>query len=105
MLSAFLSLVMVFLMIPFGAMSSTAESIQILNDDTLRLLPVWELLYQNEYGDRRTELEQYFNEHVNENYAEFYSDYIYNPVGTADYTGYTFIQTPGDFDNIRNDLN
>lgn len=84
--------------------SLNEETIQILNDDTLKLLPVWELLYQDEYEDRRTELEEYFNENVNEDYAAFYSDYIYNPAGTVDYTGYIFIENAADFANIANDL-
>ncbi|MGM9597982.1 MAG: bacterial Ig-like domain-containing protein [Eubacteriales bacterium] len=84
--------------------SLNEDTIQILSDDTLKLLPVWELLYQDEYEDRRTELEEYFIENVNADYIEFYNNYIYNPAGVVDYNGYTFIQTAEDFANIANDL-
>lgn len=84
--------------------SLNEDTIQILSDDTLKLLPVWELLYQDEYEDRRTELEEYFIENVNADYVEFYNDYIYNPAGVVDYSGYTFIKTEEDFANIANDL-
>ncbi len=73
-------------------------------DSKLALLPVWELLYQDEYEYRKIELEQYFNELVDEQYIELYSDYIYNPTSVVDYSGYTFIQTAEDFANISNDL-
>lgn len=85
--------------------SLNKDTIQILNDDKLKLLPVWELLYQEEYQNRKTALEEYFNENVDSQYADFYSEYIYNPKGAADYSGYTFIQTAEELAAIADNLN
>ena len=76
----------------------------VLVDDTLSMIPIWTLLYQDEQTDRRVELEQYFNENVDSQYAELYGDYIYNPVGARDYSGYTQVRTAEDLANIANDL-
>ena len=76
-----------------------------LVDDNLMMLPMWELLVDDSQADRRIELEQYFNENVDSQYAELYGKYIYSPTGNKDYTGYTFVQTAEDFNNIRNNLN
>lgn len=75
-----------------------------LVDDNLMMLPMWELLVDDSQADRRIELEQYFNENVDSQYAELYGKYIYSPTGNKDYTGYTFVQTAEDFNNIRNNL-
>ncbi len=75
-----------------------------LVDDNLKMLPMWELLVDDSQADRRIELEQYFNENVDSQYAELYGKYIYSSTGNKDYTGYTFVQTAEDFNNIRNNL-
>lgn len=74
-------------------------------DDNLMLLPMWELLLDRSQTDRRIELEQYFNDHVDSQYAELYGKYIYAPTGNKDYTGYTLIRTAEELFNIRNNLN
>ena len=80
------------------------DKIEILSDDDLRLLAIWDLLVDDEYADRKVELEQYFNEHLDSEYAQFYGDYIYNPAKNTDYTDYTFIRTAEEFNDIRNNL-
>lgn len=80
------------------------DKIEILSDDDLRLLAIWDLLVDDKYADRKVELEQYFNEHLDSEYAQFYGDYIYNPAKNTDYTGYTFIRTAEEFNDIRNNL-
>ncbi len=87
------------------ASSINRDNAVILVDDNLKLLPVWELLVDTAQVDRRIELEQYFNENIDEQYADIYSDYIYKPTGNKDFSGYTFIQTAEEFNNIRNNLN
>ena len=77
----------------------------ILVDKNLSLLPIWELLVLEEDKDLKIRMEEYFNAHVTEQNADFYSKYIYRPISDVDYTGYTFITTPDEFNNIRNDLN
>ena len=82
-----------------------AENYQaILEDDNLKLLPIWELLVQDEYADRRIQLEEYFNEHLDEDFADYYSRYVYSIAGQTDYSDYTFVQTAEDFKAIRNNL-
>lgn len=77
-----------------------------INTDETQLLAIWDLLGDNpQYENRKVELENYFNEHVDKQYAEFYSDYIYSPTAAQDFTGYTFIKSAEDLNNIRQDLN
>lgn len=93
-----------------GAVNSWLSSLkkdnhlEILNDDLLKMLPMWQLLVQDGYANRRIELEEYFNEHIDEDFASYYGKYVYSPVGKTDYSDYTFVQTAEDFANIRNDL-
>ena len=79
----------------------------IFNDENLELCPIWELLkVKPEYADRMAELENYFNENINKAYADFYSEYVYSPRSAdTDFTGYTFIKSAEDLNNIRQDLN
>ena len=82
------------------------NNLEILNDDNLRLLPVWELLVDDMDYDRKVELEEYFTNNVNDDYVDFYRDYIYNPSnsGADDFSDYTIINTAEDLNNIRNNL-
>lgn len=81
------------------------NNLEILNDEQLKMLPIWELLIQDEYADRRVELEEYFNENLDEDFAKYYGKYVYGVAGKTDYADYTFVQTAEDLHNIRNDLN
>lgn len=88
--------------------SMTADdetNLEVLTDRNLQFISVWSLLVDDKYSDRRVELEQYFNEHISEDYAEFYGEYVYTPSQSIDFSGYTFISTASDFNNIRQNLN
>lgn len=86
--------------------NSVADKAVFINTDETKLLAIWDLLGDNpQYENRKVELENYFNEHVDKQYAEFYSDYIYSPTAAQDFTGYTFIKSAEDLNNIRQDLN
>ena len=80
------------------------NNLEILNDSTLKMLPIWQLLVQDEYVNRRIELEEYFNDNIDKDFAAYYGKYVYSPSGKTDYSDYTFVQTAEDFANIRNDL-
>lgn len=73
-------------------------------EDTLRLLPIWELLYKPEDVQLKIALEEYFNRNVNSQYADFYEAYIYDPVYDPDYSDHQFITHVSQLDAIRNDL-
>lgn len=73
-------------------------------EDTLRLLPIWELLCKPEDAVLRASLEEYYIQNVNAQYADFYADYIYSASSSTDYTDFTFIRTAQEFNNIRNNL-
>ena len=75
-----------------------------LMNDKLRLMPIWKLLVGEEYAERRLELEQYFYDHVSEEYAELYEEYLCEPQDKVNFTGYTQIRTAEDFKRIGNDL-
>lgn len=76
----------------------------VLVDDRLKMLPMWELLIEDSQADRRIELEQYFNDNVDAQFAEIYSNYVYSPTENKDYSDYIFVRTAEEFDNIRNNL-
>lgn len=73
-------------------------------EDTLQLLPIWELLYRPEDAQMKVAMEEYFNRNVNEQYAQFYEDYIYNPAQDPDYSDYTFITTAEQLSQVRDNL-
>ena len=54
------------------------DAITLVNDN-LAMIPIWDLLVDEIYADRRTELENYFNSKVSDEYAELYGQYIYTP--------------------------
>lgn len=83
---------------------TVADKTVFINSDKTKLLPVWELIVDPQYIDRRVELEQYFNDNVDEQYAQLYGQYIYSPAADVNFTGYTLIQSAQDFYNIRNNL-
>ncbi len=80
------------------------ETSVLLLDDNLKMIPVWNLLVDEEQLDRRIALEQYFNSKVDEQFADIYSDYIYSPTESKNFAGYTFIQSAQDLANIAYDL-
>jgi len=82
----------------------SGENCEILIDANLRLLPIWDLLVDAKYTQRRLQLMSYFEQNVSSDYADFYSDYIYTPDESVDYNGYTFITGPVGLSDIRNDL-
>ncbi len=74
--------------------------------DSLRMMPIWALLVKPEHQALRIELERYFNEHVDTQFAELYEKYIYNPtISEKDYSDYTLITSAEEFKQIREDLN
>ena len=83
----------------------TDETSAIIVDENLKLLPIWELLVNEEDADIKIRLEQYFNEHVSEQMTSFYEDYIYSPISDIDYSDYEFITSASQLNDIRNNLN
>lgn len=94
------------------SLSEENAALEILTDDNLELLPIWELLEGDEWAARRSELATYYLQNLSEEYAKLYEDYIYDgsastlPPDTTSstYSGYTIISTPEQFDAIRNNM-
>lgn len=77
----------------------------IILDENLGLFPIWEFITDIEHYGRKVELEEYFNKQISAQNAEFYGDYIYSGVGQFDYSDFTAISTPEDFNTLlRADL-
>ncbi len=81
---------------------------QIITDDALKFVAVWELLPDGE-EERKAELKSYFDVKASEYIKEFYGQYIYkNEVPETEsfeeYRDCVLISTADEFDSIRNDL-
>ena len=86
-------------------LASIDEKAEILMNDSLQMIPVWELLIKDEHLDIRVKLENYYREHITNDYAQLYRDYIYTPAEGEDrFEDYTFIGTVEELDKIREDL-
>ena len=81
-----------------------SENREILIDQNLMLFPIWDLIIDDAHAARKVELEEYFNEHISAQNAEFYTDYIYNGTGEYNYQDYKTISTAEELNDIRNDL-
>jgi len=77
----------------------TDSTMEILVNDSLQMIPIWELLAQEGQADLRARLKNYFEKQLGTGYTG-----VDNLMGKTDYSDYTFITNARELDEIRNDL-
>lgn len=84
----------------WGSSLTNPDQREIIIDENLGLFPIWDFIIDAEHYDRKVELEEYFNKHINAQNAEFYSDYVYSGNGQYDYADFTPISTPEELNSL-----
>ena len=85
--------------------SSVDENAEILINDSLSFIPIWELLVGEEYAALREELESYYYAQMTPEYIKLYEQCIYTPEpDEGRFEDYTFITSAQQLDEVRNDL-
>lgn len=75
---------------------------EIVINENLDFLPIWELLVDEKDAETRARLEEYYNEKIQEKYK--YDNYFYTATTQEYKKGYTYIRTAEDLINVSNDL-
>ncbi|NLB80438.1 MAG: hypothetical protein GX800_02205 [Clostridiaceae bacterium] len=73
----------------------------IISDDNLELYPIWnflELKDSKKYSSRIAELKNYYLTHANNEYVDFYKEFIYNDYIDGGYNESNFVEVEGELD-------
>ncbi|MBR6567488.1 MAG: fibronectin type III domain-containing protein [Clostridia bacterium] len=78
------------------------KTTEIVINENLDFLPVWELLVEEKDAETRARLEEYYNEKIQEKYK--YDNYFYTATTQEYKKGYTYIRTAEDLIGVSNNL-